>query len=1559
MRHINASNNERASALAKHFSFERNRCQLFAITAFIGFVFFIGAFPVRAGGYVAGGVVLDPANSINTGAISVTPTFNNDQFNDQILVGTINNDPIRTPSTSDPVSTVSGNNYHDETDFVIRGRNGLNIVFTRTYNSSTTNDYSGLGNGWVHSYSMQLQSNDFGDCPNCTSAQRPENGNKRTSSITYVDERGGEQNFLVNESNHAVTKPKGVYDNLTLDSPIAGQYTLTFRNGTKYIFESRNGDLRTTPYLVARLRYIDNAWGDRLTLSYDLMGRLSTITDNLDISGRTGITFNYYYSLWPLTRLYSVTDWTGRSWSFTYNDETYDLESVTNPLSQTTTYGYHEPFTSLLTSITKPLQRDGQPVQTKFAYYANRRAFKQTNSFDLGDTLDYDLFRKRTRVTDARGFVREYFYDENGRMTKLVEPDGGVLLFENQGDAIRSKKYDALGYATIYSYRNDKAFAGTSDAFGNVTRKQTSINPPVDMTYGPLDMVATIKDESGTIMTTTFSPITSGCDYLNRPRETRISSLSGITNVLLSSQCWNSNGTLNFSRAYLSTKSYRETRLTYEPGTNGLNVSQEMIVGMPTNISVTKTYTYDNLGRKRTVTLRRRTSPTNAALINLTTTFEYDALDRVIKITDALGNEVINDFDANGQLWKLTHRYRRTDGSYDVREVSTKTFDAADRMKTNTDADGNVTTYTYDNAGNVIAVIDAEGHTTQFEYDAMNRRTAVVDATGYRTETTYNLRGDITSIKNANDEALTFEINALGQKTAAIDAKGYRTEFRYDYKGNLTCTIDANAQAGLQPLNTWGCSEYRTYDELNRVSSIFDALSGEISFTYDYLGDRLTVKETDTKIWNFFYDDLGRLSGERDHSGRNITYRNDEAGNVYEKINRLNETTRYTFDNGNRLKRVDYLKDGTAETFGYDAAGNRDSVANSVVSYSFIWDRLNRLERKTDSRGRALRFTYDKVGNILTKTTYQNTTTNYVYNAANRLVMLRNPEYTQVDYQYDPAGRLLSRVTANGARMTQVFDANGWLSKLSQYDAAGALISESNYLRDRVGNVTTLTDTNGVTTYTLDALSRLRTVNNPATANDELFTYDGVGNRKSYTRGSLTANANTRYYNYTPYTNRLNDIRIGSTSGTLESWFTYNYEGQLTTQNGVGAKTLTWDAKGRVSALGSETYTYDPMDYRIGRNGGSMGNRSYFLEGEHLESEYSGGSLLARYFRGSSVDELVAAWMLDTDNKVKPYLFHHDQVNSVTAVSGHNGGTTQNARYTAFGQAQTGTGSSPNRLKYTGREDDGTGLYYYRARYYDPTIGRFISEDPKGFQAGINFYAYVGNNPINANDPSGMTKEKLLGILAEISNRYENLQCAECANAMLDAAKKNGASGNLVVVRGNGGSGFIWSDNYGNNISRNGTHYAVEIDGNVYDNHNPEGISRAEFEGDLFGSHGLNFTNIPFGGTNGFSDAGKAILGLAGVSLAVISDELKAAVNDPLQAMFDWSPLSDVWDAAKVDAVGEGSALYGPGTPFSTSQAYDRSSAWDYGYGSYGSFGGFVLYPNKPNNNMMQSVYSK
>jgi RHS repeat-associated protein len=321
-------------------------------------------------------------------------------------------------------------------------------------------------------------------------------------------------------------------------------------------------------------------------------------------------------------------------------------------------------------------------------------------------------------------------------------------------------------------------------------------------------------------------------------------------------------------------------------------------------------------------------------------------------------------------------------------------------------------------------------------------------------------------------------------------------------------------------------------------------------------------------------------------------------------------------------------------------------------------------------------------------------------------------------------------------------------------DATGSTIIDQAYTRDRTGNITAIAVAgSGTTSYALDALYRLKTVTAPTAADSEAFSYDRLGNRLTATSGGTSIGASgstTNYYvyypatqtgavaDYTPvYNNRLKEIRVGSVSGTIDSSFAYNNEGRMTAQAGSTPRSYMWDAKGRLTSEGTETYAYDPLNHRIRRTGGTLGTLDYFLEGEHLESVYKGSKIQEKYFRGLLIDELVAGFTTQ-NGKLTPFFFQHDQVNSVVAVSKPNGGTQQRAAYKAFGEDKAGSGTPVSRLKYTGREDDGTGLYQYRARYYDPKVGRFISEDPKKFEAGPNFYAYVRNNPVNSNDPSGM-----------------------------------------------------------------------------------------------------------------------------------------------------------------------------------------------------------------------------
>ena len=546
---------------------------------------------VHAGGYVQGSKVLTQANSVQlSGTVSAVTTFNNATLTDQNTIAEVHNDLVKTPSTSDPVSTVTGNNYHDETDLLIKGR-GINYAFTRTYNSapSATKVDKGLGYGWVHSYGMRLKSNDYGRCPNCTPAQDAANGNGKTASITYTDERGGDHNYLLNEASFAVTAPQGEFDVLALDTPSPGQHTLTFRNGVRYVFETVGaGSLKTTPGLVARLKQIADPWGNHLNFSYDLNGRLSGVTDNLTIAGRTGLVLAYDVA----GHLSTLTDWSGRVWRYVV-DGGGNLTTYTNPLLQTLTYTYVT-GTHNLNQIQKPLRS----VRTTFNYYQNGRTFNYSDSLGNTETLDYDLYRRSTRVTDARSGIRSYEYDAAGRLTKLTEPDGAILQFQNQADGLRYAKSDGLGFPTQYSYRNDKTFNTASDTFGNVTREQDALNQTVDTIYGPFDQVASVKDKRGAVRTTSFHATTDGvCKVVGKPDTVSLSALtltSGalVSNVKLASYCWNNDGTPRSRTDYLDASNVTKTRVTtivYETAAH-LNVQSVTVTGWD-GTNVTKSYT--------------------------------------------------------------------------------------------------------------------------------------------------------------------------------------------------------------------------------------------------------------------------------------------------------------------------------------------------------------------------------------------------------------------------------------------------------------------------------------------------------------------------------------------------------------------------------------------------------------------------------------------------------------------------------------------------------------------------------------------------------------------------------------------------------------------------------------------------------------------------------------------------------------------------------------------------------------------------------------------------------
>ena len=198
----------------------------------------------------------------------------------------------------------------------------------------------------------------------------------------------------------------------------------------------------------------------------------------------------------------------------------------------------------------------------------------------------------------------------------------------------------------------------------------------------------------------------------------------------------------------------------------------------------------------------------------------------------------------------------------------------------------------------------------------------------------------------------------------------------------------------------------------------------------------------------------------------------------------------------------------------------------------------------------------------------------------------------------------------------------------------------------------------------------------------------------------------------------------------------------LTKVVGSNTTTYAWDFENRLTSVtlpgsgGTVTFKYDPFGRRIYKSS-SAGTSIYAYERDNLiEETNSSGTVVARYSQGLTIDEPLASLRSSTTS-----YYHTDGLGSITSLSNTAGALAQTYAYDSFGNQTSTSGSLTNPFQYTAREFEAeTSLYYYRARYYDPRTGRFLTEDPLGPKEGPNLYEYVSNNPIMSVDPSGRFK---------------------------------------------------------------------------------------------------------------------------------------------------------------------------------------------------------------------------
>ena len=1040
----------------------------------------------------------------------------------------------------------------------------------------------------------------------------------------------------------------------------------------------------------------------------DLVGNTVTF-DPTGITSSAG-NLNVPFQRDSLSRITQIVDPAGNVWHYEY-DEARNLARVRLPgLTTPITYAYDS--SHLYTGTTDP--RGNVALTTTF--YPDGRIASSTDAAGNTTSYQYDMSTLTTTVINPDGGRDIYRYDSLGQLLSQTDPLNHTTTYVYDADRNLLSETNALNQVTRYTYDADGNRTSVTDPQGNISR----------VTYNDFGGPATVTDQLGNVRTVqynaNFTPI-SVSDTLGFLATFTVDSLGN---------------PLTFADANGAT-----THIGYDVYGNVLTRTDPL--------GRTTTYTYDQMGRVLTETdprgnaihnaydvLGRLATVTNQ--LNGVTTYEYDANNNKTADVDALGRRTTYTYDAANRLTRTTFPNNTT---------INYTYNFRDQKLTETDQAGRVTTYTYDLAGQLTKLKHPDNTEVNHAYDAIGRETATTDERGKITSYEYDpacsCSERISKVTDALNHATTYKFDVIGRLTSVIDAATRETKFTYDVRDHLTQVLFPDATTVQRTYDPAGHKLTETdqagrltsyaYDAGGELTSVTDALNHPTSYSYDATRNLLSVTDANNHVTNYEYDALNRLTRRTLPLGMNETFAYDAVGNRTSRTDFNGKQTTYSYDSLNRLltKTPQASWGEPVVSFTYTSTGQRASMVDGSGTTTYTYNNRDRVTSKATPQG-TLTYTYDAVGNPLSlvSSNTNGASVNYSYDAVNRLQSLTDNRLSPgtTTYTYDAVDNLTGVLAANGVQSTLTYNAVDKPTNLTI--SKGGVLKSYAYTYNAAGQRLSVTENNGRTVnYTYDALTRLtrETITNaPNSANGAInYSLDAVGNRLTRTSTLAAISSTTSTYNANDRLNSDAYDANGNTTVADGKTYAYNFENRIKSMN-AGTLTLTYNGDGNLVAktVGGVTTKYLVDDL----------NPTGYAQ---VIEEVVGTSVQRTYTYGNS---LVSQKQLSGNQSS---FYGSDAHGSVRLLTNSAGAVTDTYDYEAFGNLISTTGNTTNNYRYSGeRFDSDLGAYYLRERYYSPQRGRFLTTDP--FAGIINVprtlhkYQYVGADPVNYTDPSGLTE---------------------------------------------------------------------------------------------------------------------------------------------------------------------------------------------------------------------------